>query len=810
MRSTCSFVSALVLLGCAIPLATGQTEESDRQTNPRQVDFVQHIRPLLSDRCFACHGPDAEHRQADLRLDQLENLSEDRGGYRIVVPGQPEESELLRRITSESEYEVMPPPEGGGPLTPAERELFQRWIEQGAEWEQHWAYQLPQRAPPSAIEIPTQIGDDIDSYIAREFAAVDGKFSNAADRITLARRLSFDLVGLPPTPEEVERFMEDNSSFATSRFVDRLLAQPAFGERMAVWWLDLVRYADTVGYHGDQDHNISLYRDYVIQAFNDGLSFDRFTIEQLAGDLLPEPTEEQIIATGYNRLLQTSHEGGVQPKEYLAIYAADRVRNVSAVWMGATVGCAQCHDHKYDPFTAQDFYALAAFFADVDEEQHFSVGTNTLPTRRPPEEKFLDRAARLELTQLEGRLHTLEDVLQSTASDGTSVEPQQELEEEIGAVQRSIDDIKQSSRTTMITVATEPRTIRYLPRGNWLDDSGPVMEPAVPAFMGKLNTGARRATRLDLARWLVDADEGAGLLTARVLVNRLWMLMFGEGLSRSVEDFGGQGEPPSHPELLDHLAIEFVAAGWDVKSLLRKIALSRTYQQSSLEAPWHREYDPLNRLLSRQHRFRIPAEMIRDTALRCGDLLVERVGGASVKPYQPADYYRHLNFPTREYQPSTDEGQWRRGVYVHWQRQFLHPMLRAFDAPTREECTAQRTQSNTPLAALVWLNDPTLLEAARGLAFRVIADDSGKSETAGLEHMFELAISRRPDPQEMQMLSRLLATAQAYYEDKPREALELLSVGAYEIEKSRNPERLAAWTTVARALLNLNETYARN
>lgn len=364
----------------------------------------------------------------------------------------------------------------------------------------------------------------------------------------------------------------------------------------------------------------------------------------------------------------------------------------------------------------------------------------------------------------------------------------------------------------MITVSIEPRTVRFLPRGNWMDDSGRVMSPAVPEFLRSTfdvqSNVAVRPSRLDLARWLTDEQRGIGLLTARVQVNRLWMLMFGHGLSRSVDDFGGQGESPSHPELLDRLALEFVRCGWDVKHFLRMLATTRTYQQSSLETPWQRTHDPLNRLLSRQNRFRVTAEMVRDTALASSGLLVTQLGGASVKPYQPEGYYRHLNFPTRAYKHSTDDGQWRRGVYMHWQRQFLHPMLLALDAPRREECTAQRSQSNTPLAALVLLNDPSFIEAARCLAMQTLKQRD--TDQARVAWMFQTVTSRLPDMQEQLLLQELLSKARADFASQPERVLELLHVGLFEAESSDAPAELAAWTNVARAALNLNETYTRN
>lgn len=745
------------------------------------ADFNRDIRPLLSDRCFSCHGPDAEHREAELRLDQLDSALEDRGGYQVVKPGSAENSELIDRIYQEDPDLIMPPPDMGKPLSPKEKELLREWIQDGAQWSEHWAYVPPANPLTPKIKLSERhkYSNSVDAFIAKRLREAEIDFSPQADIVTLGRRISFDLIGLPPSSEQIAKLKSGPSQqLAITQFVDELLATPEFGEHLATYWLDLVRFADTVGYHGDQDHNTSPYRNYVIDAFNDNKPFDQFTVEQIAGDLLPNPTEEQILATAYNRLLQTSHEGGVQPKEYLAIYQADRVRNLSAVWMGATVGCAQCHDHKYDPYTAKDFYALAAFFADIDEAQHFKVGTNSLPTRRPPEKPFPSRAEQ----QLQA---FLQKILNSPDID----------DERRTALQETI---KQSSKTTsvaMYTQAVEPRLVRFLPRGNWLDDSGDIMQPAVPEFLGEVNSDDR-PTRLDLARWLVDPENGSGLLTARVMANRFWMRLFGSGLSESVEDFGGQGVAPSNPELLDWLAIEFVNSGWDIKHLMREIILSRTYQQSSLETEWHRHNDPENRLFSRQNRFRLPAEVVRDTALAASGMLVKKIGGPSVKPFQPSGYYRHLNFPTRKYKASDGEALWRRGLYIHWQRQFLHPMLKAFDAPTREECTAKRSESNTPLASLVLLNDKTFLMAADGLAKQVAEKVGDRAQEQRIGFMFKLVTSREPNTQEKQVLGELFDAA-------------LMSVKESDSGAEVSDQEEAALATVARAILNLYETYSR-
>ncbi len=748
------------------------------------IDFSRDIRPLLSDRCFFCHGPDGEERKADLRLDLEEAAKLSRSGVAAIVAGSPEKSELIARIKTHDRDDRMPPVDSGKSLSDEEVALLERWILEGAPWSDHWAYKLPERRPAPATEETGWGQNWIDDWVLSKLEERALAPSKDADPVTLVRRLSFDLTGLVPEPETVASFQNDPSRQAYGRLVDAFLESPQFGERMASYWLDLVRYADTVGYHGDQDHNISPYRDYVIDAFNENLSFDQFTIEQLAGDLLAEPTMDQLIATGYNRLLQTSHEGGVQQKEYLAIYAADRVRNVSGVWLGATMGCAQCHDHKYDPITSKDFYAMQAFFSDVDEVKHFKNGTNNLPTRREPEIEVLSKRERLVAAMIDREIESVSKNLVVPGTGDGSLEGSPRLET-LRALKKRIEGTK---RKVMVTQSVEPRTIRLLPRGNWLDDSGPVLQPAVPEFLGELKGAAdQRSTRLDLARWLTDAENGAGLLTARVFVNRFWFLMFGSGLSRSLDDFGGQGEPPYHGELLDQLAIEFVDSGWDVKHIFRLIAGSRTYRQDSLETEGLRTRDPYNQLLARQARFRLPAEAVRDSLLQISGLLNHEIGGASVKPYQPEGYYRHLNFPPRKYKAHSDGQQWRRGVYVHWQRQFLHPMMAAFDAPSREECTSQRPASNTPVAALVLLNDPSFVEAAEAFAKRIM-EFGGPEPEGRLRFAFQQALSRDPDETEIEILSRLLSG--------PGNDLG-------ESEKQH-------WVSVARAILNLSEAITRH
>ncbi len=721
-----------------------------------EIQFNRDIRPILSDNCFVCHGPDANRREGDLRLDTPEGALADLGEYAAVVPGAPDKSELIARIMTDDDDDLMPPPDTGKELSDDEKKRLRDWIAQGGKYEAHWAYIPPKRPALPEVSNGAWPSGAIDHFILARVESANLSPSPQAAAATLARRLHFDLTGLPPSPRLAKRLASAPEHF--EQVADELLASPRFGERLASYWLDLVRYADTVGYHGDQDHAITPYRDWVIKALNDNLPFDQFTTEQLAGDLLPEATVNQKIASGYNRLLQTSHEGGVQKKEYLAKYSADRVRNFSNVWLGTTMVCGECHDHKYDPFTQRDFYSLAAFFADVDDDKTFS-GTNTLPTKREPEMQVLSPLA-----------------------------------------------VSQAKPTrTMVTGRIEPRPIRILPRGNWMDDSGKIVVPAVPAVLLELKTKGR-ATRLDLARWLASPNNP---LTARVFVNRLWYLFFGAGLSRSLDDIGSQGDWPTHPALLDWLAVEFVESGWDIKHIVRLIVTSSAYRQSSLVGPELHQHDPDNRLVARQGRFRFPAETIRDNALEIGGLLNYQMGGQVTKPYQPAGYYAPLNFPKRTYKADMNPNQYRRGVYVHWQRQFLHPMFRAFDAPTREECTAQRPVSNTPLAALTLMNDPTFIEAARGLALRIL-NESGSSDRHRLAWAWQTALGREPNREEFAVAKALLGETRKRYQADAKAADELLAVGMLKLPGGLASSEAAAWTVLGQALLNLSETITRN
>jgi hypothetical protein len=1004
-----------LLVSVLLALGTSSTFADD-PVRSKPIDFDRDIRPILSENCYACHGPDANKRKAKLRLDTKQGAFADLGGHFAIVAGKPEESELVSRVESDDPDEKMPPPNGGTgkTLTKAQIDLLRRWVASGAEFRGHWAYEKPVKfAPPAA-----GAGHEIDRFLRAKLVEKGLKPSPSADKVTLIRRLSFDLTGLPPTPSEVDAFVADTSPDAYEKLVDCLLGSPHYGERMAMAWLDFVRYADTAGYHSDNHREVSLYRDYVIDAFNKNKPFDAFTIEQLAGDLIQNPTDEQRIASGYNRMLMTTQEGGGQAKEYIAKYAADRVRNASTVWLGATLGCAECHDHKFDPFTQKDFYRFAAFFADVQEvpigEQPVTrfptpaqkarvaefdakigglrkvLGTTTpalaaeqaafedearragekwanivptsarsqsgsplkieadgtifaqgdpaesevyflkyqvdrraitafrleaipddkLPSKGPgraPNGNFVinefavtvgdkpvaltnasatfaqpgfdpsgaiddkpktgwavagrtGRASEavfetkadlggsaplsmtIQLVQQYGSGHVLgkfriavserkrpvraggpdafqireemaipldkrtkaqaEAVATYYRGIAPSLEPTRSA---VAALIKEKENVLASAPTMLVSTSGQPRTVRVMPRGNWLDESGPEVTPAVPGFLGPEVKG-RRANRLDLANWLVSSDNP---LVARVFVNRLWKLAFGQGLVTSIEDFGSQGASPTHPELLDWLATTFRDEGWNVKSMLKRIVMSESYRQTSTASESLRQADPYNQWLARQTRYRLEAEAVRDDMLVVSGLLVPKVGGPSVKPYQPAGYWSHLNFPKREYQNDHGEGLYRRGLYTYWMRSFLHPSLLAFDAPSREECTAQRARSNTPLQALVLLNDPIYVEGARAFAERTLKE-GGKEDDARLTFAYKWAVSRSPRPAERDVLVALLKKHRDYFRSHAKEAEDLIHVGEHPAPKDVETAELAAWTSVARAVLNLHETITRN
>jgi hypothetical protein len=831
--------SLLTVMGLAA--ATAPARGQAPATAP--VRFNRDIRPILSNTCFVCHGPDNNLRKADLRLDREKDVLGDRDGHRIIVPGKPDQSELYRRITHANVRKRMPPAKHPHRLAPAQIALIRRWIEEGGKYQAHWSLLAAQRSPLPAVKNQAWPRNAVDRFILGGLEKAGLEPSPEADRRTLFRRLSFDLTGLPPTPAEVDAFLADTHPQAYEKLVDRLLDSPHFGERMAIYWLDQVRFADTCGYHSDNHRDLYLYRDYVIQVFNRNKSFDRFTVEQLAGDLLPKPTLDQRVASGYNRLLQTTEEGGAQAKEYMAKYAADRVRNVSSVWLGLTLGCCECHDHKFDPFTTKEFYRFEAFFADIQEAAVGRQAQTSVPSKEQREqlegvEKDIAQLQKLLTTStpaleaeqakweaslsgrpVKGVPKNIAAILAVEAAKRNAAQMQQlaayyrtiapslhETRQKLAGLQKRKTEITQKVPTTLVTMATSPRTMRVLRRGNWLDDSGEVVTPGLPAALPGLEAPKAKLNRLDLARWIVAPENP---LTARVFVNRLWLLLFGQGIVKTPDDFGAQGAWPTNPELLDWLAVEFRERGWNVKATIKLLVTSSAYRQSSRASESLHQRDPYNLLLGRQARFRLDAELVRDNALAISGLLSPKIGGPSVKPYQPAGYWQHLNFPKRDYYPDKGENQYRRGLYTYWQRTFLHPSLRAFDAPSREECTVERPRSNTPLQALVLLNDPTYVEAARALAERMIRDGGKQAETR-IHVAFSRALGRKALAPEIKLLADLYEKHVEEYRKDGKSAELLLRVGDRPVPADIPVPELAAWTSVARVIMNLHETITRD
>jgi hypothetical protein len=725
----------------------------------------------------------------------------------------------------------MPPPKSGQRLTSQQVEKLRQWIDQGADWREHWAFATPVRPVLPAVSDPAWVQNPIDAFVRRRLDQEPLTPQAEADPRTLIRRLSLDLRGLPPSPEEVEAFLADQKADAYEALVDRLLASPHYGERMAQMWLDLARFADSDGYHDDTPRSMWRFRDYVIHAFNANKPFDQFTVEQLAGDLLPHSTVEQRMASAFHRNGPTSSEGGADAQEYAAKYAVDRVNTTASTWLGVTLQCAECHDHKYDPFTTREYYQLLAFFNQVPEnvlERTLHVApVMAAPT---PEQEA-------ELAALTRQAEVLEQQWAAAASASASAPPEPEpgpgsgsasapleaadgvdadaadAHETIGtqleAVRKARDALAGAFPTLRVMAdVPEPRPTYILVRGDYRTPGDQVW-PGVPAALGKLPDGLN-PNRLALARWLTQPQHP---LTARVMVNRLWQMIFGTGLVKTSEEFGSQGERPSHPELLDWLAVEFVESGWNVKHMLKLIVTSATFRQSSKIAPALLELDPENRLLARGARFRLPAETVRDNALAIAGLLdrARAVGGPSVKPYQPGDLWREFAYgdsADKTYVRDRGPDLYRRSVYTFWKRSILYPSYAVFDAPNREVCTARRPVTNTPLQAYVLLNDESFVEAARVLAQKVTAEPR-EDFAKQLDRAFLLALARRPLAAEATAMENLYSDVLAEYRGRPEAAAELLAVGDFPLVAGADTASLAAWTCVANAILNFDETITK-
>jgi hypothetical protein len=1006
------------------------------------ISFNKQIRPILADRCFACHGPDSAQRVSDMRLDQQETIYQELpSGEFPVVRGKPNESELIHRIVSDDEDQKMPPADSGKTLNEQEIELIKQWISEGANWNKHWAYEAPQHSPlPRPIK-KWQQNNPIDLFVQDRLKELRLRPETSADKETLIRRLTLDLTGLPPTVEEIDNFLDDDSPEAYEQVVDRLLKSPRYGEHFARSWLDAARYADTHGLHLDNERSIWPYRDWVIQAFNNNMSFDKFTIEQLAGDLLPTPSLKNRVATGFNRCNVTTSEGGSIDEEYYVRYAVDRVETTATVWMGLTAGCAVCHDHKFDPLSQKEFYQLFSYFFSLTERamdgnallpppvvkipsesqianqtritseikqqaelvqkiladakytdsfsgddypafeksdriwfddtlpagakpegnpgpwafvegpdhpiysgknsstrtgtgliQHFFHGATDpfviaendilfayvyLDPDNPPETVQLqfndgtwehraywgaDKAhgagrnnasnkrlgplpelgkwVRLEVpattvglpagtklngwafTQFGGTVHwdhagamgalqlspkqkesyAIWEHFLKTVSTAALPDPikklvtvevdqrneaqtkqlmtyylekvnpvtmallappnqkQAELKKELEVIEKAIPS------TLVMEDRKEPRVAHILERGEYTEKRDAV-ESAVPAWLGKSPIDAPQ-NRMGLAQWLVSPTHP---LTARVTVNRYWQHYFGTGLVKTSEDFGVQGERPSHPELLDWLALSFIQSGWDVKQFQKLIVMSSTYQQSSRITPQTHSLDPENRLVSHGPRFRLDAEVIRDQVLAISGLMIPTIGGKSVKPYQPVGLWKPVGFGgsnTSVFKQDTGEKLYRRSMYTFWKRTVPPPTMSIFDAPNRETCQVRRTRTNTPLQALVLMNDVQFVEAARRFAERVM-NHGGDQIDQRIVYLYRSVLARNPKPNELQLVTQLYNEHLAEFQEQPETATSLLSAGESDRNESLNQTELAAWTMIVHLIFNLSETVTK-
>ncbi|GAB5518027.1 MAG: hypothetical protein RhofKO_02780 [Rhodothermales bacterium] len=715
------------------------------------VQYNADIRPILNERCLECHGGVKQASGFSLLFPE-EAYAEANSGERAIVPGAPGQSEMLRRITHAESKERMPPE--GDPLTPAQIALITQWIDDGAEWQTHWAFIPPEARALPEVDTEAWGRSPIDAFVWARVGAEDLAPNADAACGVLLRRVSLDVIGLPPSVDDVDRFCADPSDAAFEAEVDRLLASPRFGERWAAMWMDLARYGDSQGYQKDRHRDIWRYRDWLIDAFNRDLPFDQFTIEQLAGDLLPNPTPEQRIATAFHRNTMTNDEGGTDDEEFRVAAVLDRVNTTFEVWQGLTMACVQCHSHPYDPIRHEEYFQAYAFFntsADTDRTDDYPTLTGWSPTQLTQVHALVDSVATdAERDELQAFLATHE----RGASLG--------LTPEHASYAALREANLMPSRTPVMAEQLDSlrRTTHVFERGNWLVH-GEVVEPAVPHSLGRLPDDAPQ-NRLGLAQWLVS---DANPLTARVTVNRFWSQLFGRGLVPTLEDFGTQGDAPVYSDLLDHLAITFRDdLDWSVKALLRTIVLSSTYRQSSHATPEVLERDPHNALLSRGPRVRLTAEQVRDQALAVSGLLSDKQFGPSVMPPQPEGVWNTIRHVKR-WTTSDGEDRYRRALYTYWRRSSPYPSMLTFDSPSREFCVSRRVPTNTPLQSLVTLNDPVYVEAAQALARRM--EDAAATIDNRLRHGYRLALAEPPSEATLDQLRHLYTQAHLHYGETP-------------------------------------------
>jgi hypothetical protein len=850
-------LNGMLAAAAALCAATGLSAEPAKELPPpadRTVDFAADIQPLLQKNCYSCHG--AENQEGGLRLDQKKRALEGGDSGAEIMPGKSAGSRLVRVMAGiDEDFGQMPPDGKGKPLSAPEIGLVRAWIDQGAKWpdetaitkveSQHWSLRAIERpAVPGVAAVSA-----IDAFIQTRLAKEEIQPSPPAEKTTLLKRLHLDLIGLLPMPEDVEQFLADERPDAIDRQIDRLLASPRFGERWGRHWLDLARYADSDGYEKDRPRPFAFrYRDWVISAINADMPYDQFSIAQLAGDLLSAAQEQQLMAVGFHRNTLHNTEGGTDPEEDRVKKTVDRTNTLGAVWLGLTVGCAQCHSHKYDPISQREYYSLFAFFNSMEEkdletptpeqaaaleraraahakklETLEAAVTNyvaeTLPAARAQWEKSLAGKSD-ELLKAQAIPEPVAAALQKAPSDRTDDESGQiddyyrTLDMQLAKLEKAVKDHKAKppqlpaeARTQSVAELAQPRATHVLLRGDFLSP-GDAVQADTPAVLPPLADRDALKDRLELAHWLFDP---ANPLPARVAVNRVWQRLFGRGIVPTLDDFGKQGETPSHPELLDWLAGEFASGGWQQKALIRRIVTSATYQQSSAPRRDLLEKDPENVLVARQLRRRVEAEVIRDLALSASGLLADRIGGPSVRPPQPAEYASVTYANSAKWVESKGADRYRRGMYTFFQRTSPYPMLMTFDSPDSNECTASRQTSNTPLQALTLWNDPAFFEAAQTLGRRIVAEvpaesDERRTLQARGERAFLLTMARRPSESELASVADLYYASRHFAERDDEAAKELVGTP---VLSSESIAEVAAWISVARTLLNLDEFISR-
>jgi Protein of unknown function (DUF1553)/Protein of unknown function (DUF1549)/Planctomycete cytochrome C len=814
-------------VACVLGLSLFVASVSLQAAEEGEVSYNRDIRPLLSDRCFACHGPDDAKREAELRLDvssgELSPFYK-RDRHFVIKPGEPDASELWRRLITDDMSLQMPPQESGKkPLNDSQRELIRKWIQQGAKHEKFWSFEplRPQVLPTVANS--DWCGSRVDGFVRAALESQRMQPQPPTDKRTLIRRVTLDLTGLPPTRQEIQLFENDHSFDAFPKLVDRLLSRPQYGEHMARYWLDLVRYADTNGMHHDHYRELSQYRDWVIRAFNTNLPFDQFATNQLAGDLLENATIDQRIASGYNRLHMVMDKGTNPPQESYTRNVVDQVSAFGAVFMGMTLECAVCHDHKYDPVKQKDFYQLFAFFNNIDgdpETPGREQQPPILPLPTPEQSARLNEIESqmglliLEVDKLKRSIKEGSAGNQSSnsgesklAEDGSALAKQlKQKEEEQSRLKTAKDELQRSIPIALVMKERSDARPAYILKRGAYDQPGEEVSRNTPAFLPPLKSSGGQKTRLDLARWVTDRQNP---LTARVTVNRFWQQFFGVGLVKTSADFGAQGEFPSHPELLDDLANGFVDSGWDVKALVRSIVLSKTYQQSSRVSPAQYRADPENRLLARGSRIRLDSEVIRDQVLAMSGLLNMAMYGKSVKPPQPADLWKTVSMvssSTYSFKEDTGDKIYRRSFYTFWKRAMPPPQMTIFDAPTRESCTSRRERTNTPVQALLMMNETQYFEAARHFAQHWLTSKD-QSDADRTRIAFETVTSHLPDADEQASLLRGLENFRLVYRDDI-ESARAMTTG---LTLSSDAERieLAAVTMLVNSLFNLDAAKTR-